>query len=227
MKRVLCILTAATLVFSLCSCNKHTDEEQTTTTEETTEFSTQVEIEEPSEIVPTEIEDTTASTTTTTATTKSTTKSQSTTKKNTTVKNTTTKNATTKKVTTKKTTTKRVTTKKAVQTTKATTYSCGSKNHHCSSAEDHIFVCSLEEKGCPICGSHSCKSFYALDEWGQQCYDITKCPQYSEKKDPTIYCEYCGKKMGDGSNGTCVRFLCECDCPDCGKHVKANTCHSH
>lgn len=106
-------------------------------------------------------------------------------------------------------------------------YSCGVKGHHCDSLETHNFITSLEEKGCPICGSHSCKSFYAVDEWGNACYDITKCPEYTQEKDPCIYCQTCGKKVGDGDNGTCVRFTVDCTCPICGKTVKAKTCHTH
>lgn len=113
------------------------------------------------------------------------------------------------------------------ETTNPKPYSCGSKNHHCTTKEEHTFIVSLENKGCPTCGSHSCRSFYALDEWGQPCYDIAKCPKYSEKKDPNIYCEYCGKKSGLGGNGTCVRFTVDTKCPECGKSVKAKTCHSH
>ena len=43
-------------------------------------------------------------------------------------------------------------------------YSCGSKGHHCDSKETHDFIVGLEKKGCPHCGSHSCKSFYTYDE---------------------------------------------------------------
>jgi len=121
------------------------------------------------------------------------------------------------------------TTKKAVttETKKIVAYSCGCKNHHCKSKEDHDIAVYFENIGCDICGSHSCPSFYALDEWGQQCYDISKCPQYSEKKDPCIYCQYCNKKCGTGGNNTCVRFTVDTECPECGKFVKAKTCHSH
>ena len=106
-------------------------------------------------------------------------------------------------------------------------YSCGVKGHHCDSAETHSFIVSLEKKGCSICGSHSCKSFYCVDEWGNAVCDITKCLKYSEKSDPCIYCQECGKKVGDGDHGTCVRFTVDCTCPVCGKAVKAKTCHTH
>jgi hypothetical protein len=106
-------------------------------------------------------------------------------------------------------------------------YSCGKSGHHCESKETHSFIVSLEKKGCSICGSHSCKSFYAIDEWGNACYDISKCTKYSERKDPNKYCDECAKKIGNGSKGTCVRFTVDTKCPDCGKAVKARTCHTH
>lgn len=106
-------------------------------------------------------------------------------------------------------------------------YSCGVSKHHCDSKETHDFIVSLEKKGCPYCGSHSCKSFYAVDEWGNACYDATRCESYSEKNDPCEYCQECGKKCGTGSNGTCVRFTVDTKCPECGKKVSAKTCHSH
>ena len=106
-------------------------------------------------------------------------------------------------------------------------YSCGSAKHHCESKETHDFIVSLEKKGCPYCGSHSCKSFYTVDEWGNSCYDSTRCESYSAKSDPTEYCQECGKKCGTGSNGTCVRFTVDTTCPECGKKIKGKTCHSH
>ena len=106
-------------------------------------------------------------------------------------------------------------------------YSCGKKGHHCDSKETHEFIVSLENKGCPYCGSHSCKSFYTYDEWGNACYDPTKCESYNAKSDPCEYCQECGKKVGTGSGNTCVRFTVDTKCPECGKSVKGKTCHSH
>ena len=106
-------------------------------------------------------------------------------------------------------------------------YSCGKKGHHCDSKETHDFIVSLESKGCPHCGSHSCKSFYTYDEWGNACYDPTKCESYNAKSDPCEYCQECGKKVGTGSGSTCVRFTVDTKCPECGKSVKGKTCHSH
>lgn len=106
-------------------------------------------------------------------------------------------------------------------------YSCGKKGHHCDSKETHNFITNLEKKGCSYCGSHSCKSFYTYDEWGNACYDPTKCERYSGKSDPSEYCQVCGKKVGTGSNNSCVRFTVDTKCPKCGKYVKSKTCHSH
>lgn len=106
-------------------------------------------------------------------------------------------------------------------------YSCGKKGHHCDSKETHDFIVSLEKKGCSYCGSHSCKSFYTYDEWGNACYDPSKCESYNVKSDPCEYCQECGKKVGTGSKDTCVRFTVDTNCPECGKSVKGKTCHSH
>lgn len=105
-------------------------------------------------------------------------------------------------------------------------YSCGSPNHHCVNAENHAYILNLEKEGCPYCGSHSCKSFYAVSSAGTVGCNPKLCPKYNEKKDPVVYCQTCGKKCGDGRNGTCAQFINECDCPICGKHVKGRTCHT-
>lgn len=106
-------------------------------------------------------------------------------------------------------------------------YSCGKSSHHCESKETHDFIVSLENKGCHHCGSHSCKSFYTTDEWGNACYDESKCPQYNVKKDALKYCQACGKPTGNGYKGTCTNFVNDTICPDCNEPVKARTCHSH
>lgn len=41
-----------------------------------------------------------------------------------------------------------------------------------------------------------------------------------------IFCRQCGKKGGDGRNGTCGSWLEDIDCPNCGEHVEAYTCHT-
>lgn len=109
---------------------------------------------------------------------------------------------------------------------KPTKYSCGSPKHHCDSPETHAYILNLESKGCPYCGSHSCPSFYGVDKWGNAGYFPKLCPKYDIKKDPVYYCQTCGRKTGDGKNGTCVQFVNDCNCPNCGKFVKARTCHT-
>ena len=105
-------------------------------------------------------------------------------------------------------------------------YNCGTAGHHCDGPETHAYLTNLELQGCPYCGSHSCASFYAQDQWDNSCYTPSKCPKYDIHKDPTQYCQDCGKKLGDGRNGTCVQFVTEDACPNCGERVKAWTCHS-
>ena len=105
-------------------------------------------------------------------------------------------------------------------------YNCGTPGHHCGGPETHAYVLNLELEGCPYCGKHNCPSFYAVDEWGNTCYTPSKCPSYDVHKDPVYYCQDCGKKCGDGSNGTCVQFVNACSCPNCGVWVEAWTCHT-
>lgn len=105
-------------------------------------------------------------------------------------------------------------------------YNCGVAGHHCDGPETHAYVTNLELQGCPYCGKHDCPSFYATDKWGNTCYTPSKCPNYEAKKDPAQYCQDCGKKLGDGRNGTCVQFVMADDCPNCKEHVDAWTCHS-
>lgn len=105
-------------------------------------------------------------------------------------------------------------------------YSCGCPNHHCINAENHAYITNLELEGCPYCGSHSCPSFYAVSAAGIPICDPSLCPKYDITKDPIKYCQKCHKKNGDGSNGTCVKFVNACYCPNCGEYVEANTCHT-
>ncbi len=105
-------------------------------------------------------------------------------------------------------------------------YSCGYPNHACDGPETHAFTLNLELAGCPYCGSHSCRSFYAKDRWGHTSYDPTFCPQYSEINDPAEYCADCGRECGNGRDGTCAKFVRSGDCPLCGEYVEAGKCHS-
>ena len=108
----------------------------------------------------------------------------------------------------------------------AVPYDCGTDGHHCDGPETHAYILNLELKGCKYCGSHSCPSFYAVDEWGNTCYTPSKCPAYDVHDDPVHYCQKCGKACGDGTNGTCVQYVNACACPNCGEHVDSRTCHT-
>ena len=121
------------------------------------------------------------------------------------------------------------TTKETVPETKPieTKYSCGTAGHKCDSPETHAYVCNLELEGCPYCGSHTCLSFYGVDQWGNGGFFPELCPEYNTSKDAGKYCRVCGRKQGDGSNGTCVQFVSACTCPGCGEWVEAWTCHNH
>ena len=85
----------------------------------------------------------------------------------------------------------------------------------------------MELEGCEYCGSHSCPSFYAVNEWGFTRYTPSKCPQYDVKKDALEYCQACGRKNGNGDNNTCQKWIVDFTCPICGELVKANKCHTH
>lgn len=106
-------------------------------------------------------------------------------------------------------------------------YSCGVANHHCKNPDAHAWILNLELEGCEMCGSHSCPSFYATDEWGGASVDFTKCPKYSVQSDPTKYCQECGREKWSQSNPTgCFRYLQDTQC-ECGELVEGNTCHHH
>ena len=45
--------------------------------------------------------------------------------------------------------------------------------------------------------------------------------------EPSDLCSRCGRPIGDGKNGSCVRWLMgDVDCPNCGEHVASHTCHT-
>ncbi len=106
-------------------------------------------------------------------------------------------------------------------------FSCGYTNHHCQNAEFHASLLNRELDGCPYCGSHSCPSFYAVNEWGYTKYDPALCPKYNVQKDSAEYCPNCGRKMWSPDNPTgCFSYLQDTQC-ECGEYVPANTCHHH
>ena len=52
-------------------------------------------------------------------------------------------------------------------------------------------------------------------------------PQSNASSEYDGICSKCGKKEGDGTNGTCVQWLMkDVDCPSCGAHVQVRTCHT-
>ncbi len=106
-------------------------------------------------------------------------------------------------------------------------YSCGCANHHCQNEEFHASLLNRELDGCPYCGSHSCPSFYAVNEWGYTYYEPSLCPQYNAGHDSAKICPDCGRPMWSQDNPTgCFRYLQDTQC-ECGELVPGNTCHHH
>lgn len=106
-------------------------------------------------------------------------------------------------------------------------YNCGCANHHCQNEEFHAALLNRELEGCPYCGSHSCPSFYAVNEWGYTMYDATLCPKYNVQQDSAKICPDCGRPMWSPDNPTgCFRYLQDTQC-ECGEFVPGNTCHHH
>ncbi len=97
-------------------------------------------------------------------------------------------------------------------------YSCGCKNHTCKTPLDHYWMVTMEIRGCSMCGSHECMRIYTNND--------QDCPNYEPPKYPDNCCQDCGKLLGDGTNGTCVQFLRDKNCPNCGEFVKKFTCHT-
>ncbi|MFI3141675.1 MAG: fibronectin type III domain-containing protein [Clostridia bacterium] len=174
-----------------------TDEVEETTTEVTTTTE------------PTTVVTTTAATTTTQKATTTTSATTTTQKATTTTAATTHVTSTTAAATT---TTKATTTTQKATTTAATT----------TSSTVSAFVEARREAGCTICGSKTCPSLYATNQWGDACVDGSLCPEYAS----TLYCSVCGKLEGDGSNNTCRQCIMDTTCPLCGELVIANTCHT-
>ena len=83
-----------------------------------------------------------------------------------------------------------------------------------------------ETKGCPICKDTDCSSLYGKDQWGQDDIDLSLCPNYSLEDDPLLVCTHCDKEKGNGKNDTCVRYLEDTTCENCGEEVLLLECHS-
>ena len=63
------------------------------------------------------------------------------------------------------------------------------------------------------------------DSFGK--YITTPDASYSQYIPPTVhYCDECGKEQGDGTDGTCMRWMKDKTCPNCGTEVPKHTCHT-
>ncbi len=56
-------------------------------------------------------------------------------------------------------------------------------------------------------------------------YAIWLDPEQMHGDDGVDPCTDCGKPKGDGTGGTCGRYMKDVICPNCGEEVKAHTCH--
>ena len=82
-------------------------------------------------------------------------------------------------------------------------------------------------KVCRYCGRTDCISLkIEYDENDCLIDHRFDCPEYDAKKNPGVYCQICGRKTGDGTNGTCVWYIIDMNCPVCGEFVHAHTCHT-
>ncbi len=111
--------------------------------------------------------------------------------------------------------------------TSSSNYSCGVSWHQCISAAKHTYSERMLSIGCPHCGCNdlSCGYFY----WGSDgsiSINSTGCSKYDITKDEMYYCQTCGKKVGNGTGGTCAKYLYDGTCDYCGGERYALVCHS-
>lgn len=107
-------------------------------------------------------------------------------------------------------------------------YECGFEGHLCRTENGHENFLEMLEKGCSYCGKHDCSSFFVLAGDGYYNVDVTMCPEYDVKKDPTKYCEKCGLPVGtqvESGEKCCHKFVVDRNCDWCGEPVKALGCH--
>lgn len=108
-------------------------------------------------------------------------------------------------------------------------YTCGWENHYCCSDADHEAMLEEMARGCYYCGDTECPSFYARNENGFTVTDVTHCPAYSEKSDPTKYCQTCGHRCAapwiSGETYCCKTNTDGTPCPWCGEERMAGECH--
>lgn len=105
-------------------------------------------------------------------------------------------------------------------------YDCHFEGHACKDEVSHNRLLADIERGCPYCGKNDCASFFTLDENLFTKIDRTKCPEYSDAKDSTKYCQDCGLPY-DGPSGTkvCNQSVSGKPCDYCGAARQAKTCH--
>ena len=124
------------------------------------------------------------------------------------------------------TTTKKVvpTTKKAVATTKKaepTTKKATTPLKEGWSADGKTYVENGKVYKVSADQSGVLDGFIAVDGLG-----LVPTPEMKAEID-NMKCSVCGKKSGNGTNGTCLRFINYGDyCPNCGVWVDVNTCHT-
>ena len=52
------------------------------------------------------------------------------------------------------------------------------------------------------------------------------CESYTEEKDPSKYCQTCGKPKDGDITEICRTFISETNCTLCGQFVKRRECHT-
>lgn len=107
-------------------------------------------------------------------------------------------------------------------------YSCGMEGHSCGAQDYHDYLVEMMMRGCKYCGKSDCASFFGLDERLFTRYDEKLCPQYTEEKDPSLYCQDCGyKRLGKCNSGEmgCCRTSADVPCPYCKVTIHPGECH--
>lgn len=104
-------------------------------------------------------------------------------------------------------------------------YECGFEGHACKTDGHHDALMEMVNAGCDYCGKHDCPSFFVLNENLFTVYDEHACPEYNERLDPTVYCQTCGLKKGEGK-GECNKSLSGRPCEYCGAAREPNGCHT-
>lgn len=197
MKKLITLLIVfATMLCIFASCGSKTAENDRPTVAATTAETTTAEI-----------------TTTTAAPT--TTEVQTTVEQTTTVKQTEKKTAAVTKAptTAKKTTAKPAAVTKAA--TKAPTKAAATKAQPTTEEKIIYYYPDGSTGTTPMNGA------YYYDEYG---IEIEYAGESDGKRQE--FCEMCGKKIGDGRNGTCEVYINDATCEYCGVKVKAWECHS-